>query len=301
MRESYSIDDENRLVAKSSAGVKTIEGRWSLNQDYDLEFLVRDVDKPATQEVITFRGEIICAENNRLVFESKAINANGEAEFKTLFLSGEWGVDEHNRIIFKACRKNNSPDIVTLQGGWELNNHQQIVYTYEKTDLKTKDKIKQNIIFTGFWEISESSKLSYIFSKGTQTRFDFRAQLESPNFYPKEGVIKYRIGVGVKEPLPQAGRVISLYGAWKFSRNLGISFEMEYEKGQFHAAHFGAEADLSKEDEIVLSLNNARGEPLGFNLTFTHKFLRQSDIKAFVRFRKLRREYGVDTGISIPF
>ena len=97
-------------------------------------------------------------------------------------------------------------------------------------------------------------------------------------------------------------RVIYLYGSWKFSRNLGLSFEMDYDRGRIHAIEFGADVYLSPQDKFTFALTDRRGEPLGFTLTLTHSFLKQVNARAFLRLKgELIEIRGVETGLRIPF
>jgi len=59
-------------------------------------------------------------------------------------------------------------------------------------------------------------------------------------------VIKYRIGIGLREEKTSSTKIISLYGTWKFSRKAGLTFAMDYGKGKFKKIEFGTEIYLTK-------------------------------------------------------
>jgi len=96
-----------------------------------------------------------------LVFEVKSTDREGQTHIQLLKLSGSWQADEFNRLSFLVKRKI-QPDILTLGGIWQLNKNQQIIYTYEKTDLKTKTKYARTLTFLGFWQIDSTKRLTYI-------------------------------------------------------------------------------------------------------------------------------------------
>lgn len=173
----------------------------------------------------------------------------------------------------------------------------------KKTQLKRKTKISRILTFEGFWEINNDNRLAYILSHSSQSRFDFRAQIESPSLYPKEGRIKYRLGVGLRKGNLDNAKIICLYGSWKFSRKGGLTFQMEYGKGRFQDIEFGTDIYLNKENEITLSLTNKEKEPVGLNVTFTHKFLKKSDAQAFIRLKNILdgKERTIEAGARIPF
>lgn len=315
---SFSIEKDNRLVywlnetpawrRKYKLPEKiAFTGHWKLNSNYDLELEVqRDKDngnspsRRASMGQLALKGEIISCESDKLVFQIKSVNKNGLTTFSLLKLSGAWKADAFNQIYFSVDKKEN-PDILTLQGTWRLNQNQQIVYTYEKTCLKTKNKVLSMLAFSGFWQISQANQLTYILSGGGSSRFDFKVQLESPNIYPKDGAIKYRLGIGLKQPRVKNERIISLYGVWKFSRKFGLTFDMEYEKGRVYSFVFGAEVDFNKNNEMIFNLNSESGERIGFSVIFSHKFLKKLDAELFLRLKRAQEESGVDTGVRIPF
>ena len=207
---SFSTDKDNRLIywlnepvawrAKYQLPRKLLfTGQWKLNSDYGLELELRQNRPSFNRETLALKGRIIACEKDTLVFEIHSLKKNGLDSFNLLKLSGNWQADEFNRLTFLVTKKD-FPDTLILQGAWQLNDNQQIVYTYEKTNLRTKTKSLQTLVFSGYWQITSASRLSYIISTGLNSKFDFKAQIESPNLYPKEGVIKYRLGIGVREP-----------------------------------------------------------------------------------------------------
>jgi len=307
----FSIDKKNRFVCwlnEPAAWRKkynfpskiVLEGNWRLNPNYDLELHLTESKGQFQEDILALEGEIISAEGDALVFELKARDKEGLSHLQILKLTGFWQADEFNRLIFKAEKKE-APDILVLGGAWQMNQNQQITYAYQKAGLKRGDKFSYTITFSGFWRITAIDRLTYIISEGTGSRFDFRVQLESPNVYPKEGVIKYRLGAGIKELKNDNSQVISLYGVWKFSRAVGLIFEMEYFKGEIHSLEFGAEVNFNRNNEIVFRLKNETDEDLGISLTFTHRFLKHLDAQIFLRLKAAQEEKGVDVGVRIPF
>jgi hypothetical protein len=313
-RNSFSLDDHSRLVywlnepqawsRKYQFPSKLVfSGAWRLNSNYDLEL---KVDKSSCfglsreKEVLRLSGEIISAEADKLVFELASYDAQGNAQIQLLQLKGSWGADSQSRLTFFVSKKEN-PDTLTLKGSWLVNENQQITYTYEHSNLARKTVSKVNLAFEGHWQITGNRQLTYIFSRGTDSRFDFRVQLETPNVYPKAGAIKFRLGSGLRQPAGQKNPVFTLYGTWKFSRSLGLEFEMEYGRGEVHALVFAAEVDFSKQNRLLFELKDEVGKPLGISVVFTHRFLKELDASVFVRFQALRRESRIEGGISIPF
>ncbi len=295
----FDIDRTNRLIYWLNEPVAwrkkydlpqkiSFEGTWSLNQNYDLE-LILSQPKGQLEDRLVIKGEIISADRDAFVFEIISIDEQGMSHICLLKLAGFWQEDQHNRISF-IVKKKVVPDILTLEGSWQVNKNQQIIYNYEKTALKRKTKISRTITFEGFWQIDSANKLTYILARGPNSCFDFRAQLESPNLYPQEGVIKYRIGIGIKGDRRYKVRIVSLYGSWKFSRKSGLIFQIDYGEDRVQSIEFSADINLSEKDKIIFSLTNKRKDPLGISVTFTHRFLKKLDAEVFIRLTKIQQE-----------
>ncbi|MFA5351604.1 MAG: hypothetical protein WC357_09825, partial [Candidatus Omnitrophota bacterium] len=100
--------------------------------------------------------------------------------------------------------------------------------------------------------------------------------------------------------ITRPNQLIVLYGEWKFGRNLGVSFLMDYGQGRVREIEFGAVVTFGR-NKVNLALNNEFGEPLGITITMTHKFLKAIDAEAFIRLKSRQNEQVVETGITIPF
>ncbi|MCX5701475.1 MAG: hypothetical protein NTW64_00630 [Candidatus Omnitrophica bacterium] len=303
INESDSWRREYNLPSKMR-----FSGRWELNSNYDLELILTESETQYAGERLIIHGRIISVENNYLVFEAitKKLEPSLEDEpglysFQLIKLLGTWQADENNQLTF-LVKKDTVSDVLTLQGAWQINQNQKIAYSYERRDFASGLKSSEKLEFDGFWEIGESDKLRYILSGSSISYFDFRLQLESKNLYPAKGIIKYRIGIGLKAMERPKEKIISLFGTWKFSRALGLLFEMDYGEGSLHALEFGAEVVLSSKDKFTFRLKNQHNQPLGLSLTFTHKFLKSHDAEVFIRLEELIGKEGrAEVRAHIPF
>lgn len=310
-RGNFSVDSKNRLIyflnepprwrrAQRLDSKIVFQGNWQLDNEHNLVLAVTEInDKPDVARLV-LKGNIISAEGDNLVFEIRTLNKEDHDQFYLIKLGGTWFADEHNRLSFNI-KKEEGPDVITLMGAWQVDKRQQIAYTYQKTELKKKAKVSHIFTVEGFWQANSATKLTYILRHSMKSAFDFRAQVESPNLYPKEGVIKYRVGIGVREENSFKERIISLYGAWKFSRKAGLSFEMDCGRKKLETINFEAEANLSDRDKIIFILTNKKREPLGFAIRFEHKFLKKLDAEFFLRLKKSFEESRIDSGVHIPF
>ncbi|MFA4888632.1 MAG: hypothetical protein WC628_03530 [Candidatus Omnitrophota bacterium] len=313
-RGRFSVDKKNSLIylvneppawrrIYSLPGKIVFFGNWSLDANHDLELRLEQNNAQHRGDLLTLKGNIISVDRGALAFEIRQASTgqqpdSQEASFCILKLSVTWLADTANRLCFIVNKP--SPDIISLRGSWQVNKNQEIVYNYERRDLLRKVKEINTLTFEGFWEINSANRLSYIFKYSPDSKFEFCAFLESPSIYPQTGKIKYRIGAGIRESGAKE-KIISLYGVWKFSRNLGLNFQMDYGKGEVREISFGTEVKFNRANQIVFALNNESGEPLGISLIFTHRFLKALDAQAFLRLKQLQGSASVDFAVRIPF
>lgn len=290
---SYLIKEKDKWHRKLDMPDRLqFQGQWRLNSNYDLVLNLKEKGRFKRRRLI-LKGNILNYQRDCLVFQIRGRPQPTETKIYLLKLKGHWRSDRFNRIIFEV-KKRSKPDILIFKGAWNVNEKQQVIYEYTK--LKTKDK--QILIFNGFWEFSSCSRLSYKLQNSSESSFSFRVSLGSPNIYPKRGTIKYTVGVGLKKR--RRIRIVSLYGTWKFSRKLGLVFEMDY-GGRLKAIQFGATVNLTKRDRLILMLKGKDGNLLGINLTFKYKYLAREDLEYFLRLGRDKKISSIKIGATIRF
>ena len=253
----------------------------------------------------SLRKRFIVAESDALVIQTEITQSSlrgGEADeaisnrgshLRILKLKGTWHANDYNDLCFEVTGSKGPPETYTFKGSWKLNNNQQIEYTSEDG----RDKLT----FKGYWNISSANRLVYLLEGSSTSRFEFKVQIESSTFYPKKGEIRYRIGVGIRQSRPKvSSQILILYGEWKFGRNLGLIFQMDYGQGKVRAIEFGAEVTFGR-NKVIFALKSEFGEPLGITFTMTHKFLESFDAKGFIRLKSRQKEQAIEAGITIPF
>lgn len=262
------------------------KAKWRLNKNHQVELRLRNK--------LILKGDIVTAEKDGLVIEIKSVDKSGHDHFRSLKIKGSWQADRQNRIIF-IVKKEVRPSVLTFQGTWRVNKQQQIVYTYERIEQKRKTKVIHSILFEGSWQITTRNKLTYNILHSSESRFDFRVQLENKSLKAQDGALKYLIGIGSKT------KSILLFGNWRITRSWGVAFEIDYGEGKTRKIEFSVDKYLSQRDKVIFSLANKRREPLGISITFTHKFLKQQDAKLFLRLKGSAEEASVEAGAKIPF
>lgn len=281
------------------------KGKWKLNSDHDLVLDVTKTKKLAKTS-LALSVDIVEPKKHSLIFRLRTVPSRRTTKISLLTLRGAWRQDKFNRLVFDVGLRPKTGTL-TLTNTWKLDKYQQIIYTYQSLKTKRKHAIR----FEGFWKITAKNKLGYILETRstrkkyrrkkslTETDFNFRVHLQTPTIYPQEGKIKYRIGVGLRDRRRE--KTLTLYGAWKFSRALGLAFEIDYGKGRVAQMGFSFRLKLSAQDKINIELKTKEGEPLGINLIFTRKFLAKKVFEYFIRLKLAGKKPSVDLGGILKF
>ena len=273
------------------------KGKWRLNSNHDLVLNLRDTGKPGKEKLV-LKGKILDCQKNYLLFQLKTKVLAAKETISFLKLRGFWKSDKFNRLTFEITKKEN-PDTLTFKGLWSVNKNQKITYRYRKVNLITKRKVFQKLVFDGFWQINEKNRLKYLLTGSKSSFFDFRAYLQSNNLYPKKGAIKYRIGIGAKEDKQK--KIISLYGSWKFSRKLGLTFEMGYGEGQVNKIQFASTVNLNKKSKIIFTLKSKDNKPLGVIITFKRNLFPRKDLEYFLQLKNQGETLYIGLGATVRF
>ncbi len=282
-----------------------LRGKWSLNKEHDLVLTLDNWRRQTLGDEVTLQGQIVSVSSSSLSF---AVTTRSEKNLdikNILKLEGRWQADEHNRLTFKVKKGKGRHDTLTLDGIWELDKKHRLVYKYEKAQLIRKKTLKETLVFKGVFDITKRNRLSYELSPDGKSGFDFRTGLG----FLHEDYIKYEIGIGGSNRRKPVNRTLFLYGKWKIKRRVGLLFEIKYPatkdsagrpattdwRGKPKAIKFGADAKLTKRDEVKFSIKNEEGKDLGMELKLSRKLL-AGDGEAFIKLLKDKKEAAIYVG-----
>jgi len=273
------------------------KGRWEITPDHEIQY-----KKIGKDEEIKVRGSLVAAEPDALVIGVTKRQTDQTVVTSIYKLAGAWRLDPRNRIVFEVEREDGKKDTLTFKGAWHVGKSNQLIYTYEQTDLKRKRtplrKITRELVFTGFWDISEENRLTYWLGADSDSAFRFRGAFQTKSVLAKKGEIRYQVGVEVvgKHKI----QTIALFGKWKVSRNLDLSFEIETADGRKRSINFGGEYAINSDTRIAVNLKNQKGEPLGIEVILT-KDIFGKDGQAFMRLQRSLEESRVEAGMRIKW
>ena len=113
----------------------------------------------------------------------------------------------------------------------------------------------------------------------------------------RQGRIIYQVGIGVASK--RTVRQITLFGTWKFSRDLAIAFEMPMANGEIVALRFEGTVIAMTRNRVTVALLTTRRRPLGLQVTFTRDMA--PDLQAFIDARYQGAETAVIGGLRGRF
>lgn len=266
-----------------------VRGHWELTPDHELQYRRDGLD-----EEIKLKGALIAAEPDGLVFSVTERQSDQEIVTSLGKLTGTWGLNPANQILFEVEKESGRNDVLTFRGAWKVDDNREVVYGYRQTGLKTKTKQTQELVFKGHWDISGKHRLTYYLGTDSGSAFRFRGAFQTKSILAKKGEIRYQVGV-------EAGgrrriQTIILFGRWVVSRDLNLSFELATADGR-KTITFGGEYSLDNVRRVTVNLRSAQGDPLGIELILT-KDIFQGDGQTFVKLQKSLEESSIEAGVS---
>lgn len=248
------------------------KSRWRLNSNHELELVVTDTTDLGGGETLSLKADLMGIAPGELICIVTSKKERGAEVASILKLRGKWQADENNRLSFAVSKEDGRADLLVFDCAWEIDDDNQIIYRYKKTDLVRKTKEERSLIFKGTWRLTDKDKIAYMLDTSGESGFLFKAQLENSGISGRFGVLKYRVGVGVSERKRPVEKVIKFFGTLRLN--------------------------VTKRDSLEFEFTDARGQRLGMSATLSRKLLGG---EAFVRFKRLAEESKVEAGIKIPW
>ena len=283
-----------KTINELTGGGQAIGGEWSLDDRHRLSYRSAD-----GSEQFDYETSLVAAEPGALIVSLTQKQQNGKILAQLARLEGKWQANRFNQIVFSVTRQSGKTDTLIFSGAWKLGENHEIIYSYRIAEQKRKTTRVETLTFRGRWDLTEKNALVYLMEGGSDSRFRFRAALQTQSILAKKGEIRYQIGVsgeGKKEKL----RTLVFFGKWKLSTRLELVFEMECGGGQKQELRFGAEYALTEDLSVAAKLIDRRGAALGAEVILHQTFL-QGNGQAFVRLRKVISESAVEAGVKLLF
>lgn len=205
-------------------------------------------------------ASLIAAEPELLVLAVTETAGTGRVFTRTLRLSGKWRVTPANEIEFAFTKPELRKRSISFGANWRVNDDNELELSLGRDRVALK----------GNWDIAGLNRLSYQIGRGTGQVMEFRASFGTKSLVAKKGELRYELGVGADRT--RRTKRLTLFGKWRLSRALGLSFEIEYANGRKRAIRFGGEIHPSGDKTISVDLVARDRKPLGVEVLFTQSF-----------------------------
>lgn len=288
------LTDLNTLVRKN----KSSKGSWKLDSRHRLTYQSEDFEDGKKKKSYAFETSLVAAEAGALVVSVTQKQDDNTTITSLAQLKGTWQASVQNQLEFIAQGQSKNK-AVTFTGSWKVGDCNEIIYEFRD---RPKSKL-QTLTFKGYWQLTEKKRLSYLVEGDSDSAFRFRGAFQTSSISAKKGEIRYQLGaeLGSKQKTLKRKKfrsgIVTLFGKWKLSDKLGLSFEMEYEN-EIKELRFGCEYSLTPNLEISANLISPEGKSLGIEVVFTKDFAK-IDAQAFIRLRKALSENAIEAGITI--
>ena len=181
---NFEIDENNYVTyhVKKSQGYDVpqqvkLRGGWSLDKEHNLVLTSDKWGNQIAGNKLTVESELIDVKDNRLSFAVTSKDGEGNDHIYIVKLGGRWQADEHNRLSFNIEKEKGITDRITLQGAWEVNKQNELIYIYEKSARGKEEKITKTITLKGYWDITEKYRIIYVLNKEIESEFDFKVSV----------------------------------------------------------------------------------------------------------------------------
>ncbi len=240
---TYSINAKNQLVVNKNV---VLDGKWSLTKDHDLCLTFDGTQDTDFGDKVILEGTIKGVSANEISFEVTNRTDPDKVKTETVALSGVWEADENNKLIFKVKKESGRHDVLTFNNTWVIDEKNRIIYNYEKASLIFKKKEKTQLVFKGTWDITKENRLYYELSESSDSGFAFKVGTS----VLEKNQIKGKIMVGTNQS------DITITGQWKVSKDVGLTFEVNYGDNQIKPIIFGGDIALNDKDKLSIKLGN---------------------------------------------
>lgn len=269
-------------------------GTWSLSKGHDLKFTLSKSGLSVSHDVLLISGSVIDAGKNSIKFAVTTKYADGIKNTYSLDLAGVWQSDSRNRLTFRIDKGFGAPDILTFEGGWEVNKLNELIYRYEHREGKYRAGAIRTIVFRGRWDITDTASLTYVLDAATNSAFNFRTGM---GVFKKDRV-QYEVGMGYSNKLRPRVKTVIIYGRWKIGIGSGLSFEIETARGRLYSISFAAEVSVTAKDDFLFKLKTgADMRDMGVSVELSRKML-GGEGEAFLRYVRNHEEGSVLIGAT---
>ncbi len=201
-------------------------------------------------------------------------------------VSGKWRVGTANALEFALDKGDAKKEALSFGADWRVNKDNEIEVSIgpDRASLK------------GVWDIADRNSLVYQIRRGSGEELHFRGSFQTRSILAKKGEIRYQLGAETAKT--KRTRTVALFGKWILSRDLGLSFEIEYANGKRRAILLGGDCRMDVDNTIRVDLVARKDKDLGVELTLTKEL---TDGSVFMRLSRSLDDARAEAGLSLSW
>lgn len=272
--------------------VLKVTGTWQIDKNHDLAFIVDESQNHIFGRSIKFSARIENAGESRIEFSLLDRTTPALRDIHRIKLDGFWR-SHYNKLAF-CVQRDGARDELIFSNTWDVTERNQIIYLYTRT--MGRRQITSSFLIQGRWSYRDGA-LTYAVENSRTSQLKFEVSAAHTLANPRLGRLDFTLGAGTSRDVRRAkAQTISLWGKWE-AKECGLEFRVQLAHG-VSIFSFGVNKKLSNDKEVVFSLIDERGKPLGFELAFLKKIF--GDGSFFIR-GKLSQEKKIEAGLYLPW
>lgn len=268
-------------------------GQWILNQNSNLLVKARDRSMTDGEKIVAASAQLLKAKADSLSIKATGRQKNGRQLSEIIELSGEWRANSSNELEFLIKNKKGSQNCLLLKGSWKISGSQEIIYEYEKTNLKTKKKIRTNLLLKGHWDILENARLLYVLDD-QEKRIAFTASLKTSLMRAQDKTLDFVIEFGGMKNKRNPLQTISLKGGWKRKKGkIYFSFSSSPDKNK--EISFQIKRVFLQDRAIFAEISKNKSTGAGFKIEL-ERISEKLSKKYFIKYSSNGADFSISGG-----
>ncbi len=231
-------------------------------------------------------ASLAAAEPDALVLSVTERENDKRTVTRMMRVNGKWRVGAGNTLEFVLDKNESKKGVVLFGADWRVNKANEIEVTFGPDRAALK----------GVWDVADRNSLVYQIRRGSGEELRFRGAFQTRSIHAKKGEIRYQLGA--EGSRKKTVRAVKLFGKWILSRDLGLSFEIEYANGKRRAILFGGDCRMDVDNTIRVDLVARKDKPLGVELVLTREL---TDGSVFMRLSRSLNESLAEAGLSLSW
>jgi len=200
-----------------------------------------------------------------------------------------YSINENNQLLIKSSK---AKVAIPVRGRFSVGKNNQLIYWLnEPASWRRLYNLPSKVSFIGNWQLNPNYDLELNLDETKSQCKEDRLILKGEIISTDRDTLAFEIISYNKQglSLTQLNRSSTKGTVLAFSHIQLLKLTGSWQADEFN--------------RITFFLTSKKKEPLGLNITFAHKFLKNCDAEAFLRLKDIldKKEKALEVGVRIPF